>query len=325
MNKIPMCLLFILLFSCKKDGSDCSEECNYYRGLLFQTGFEGTTLTEGKYHQASFTGTDSLLSGYNSWGDFSAHENIGTVHISYEDGTDSERKATITADPELPGNKVLKFQLMKPHINEGFQKKGRVQLNVNENNCISEIYQKVRLRLHPDMEWLKAWDERVAWLSLFEFWNNADWTNEKNPFRVTVNLFKDKKGPVNEMYFHVKGDYKNDCTYCKWNLLWEELGEGFSVPFGEWMDIEIYIKEGDEKNGRFFMAVTPDSGEKIVIFDLICSTQHPDETCPDGFSHLQPMKLYTSDNLINYMKDAGKELSVCWDDWSFSINESKLY
>jgi hypothetical protein len=312
--------MIVVSLGCERNSLNNEEFLCSNSSMVFQTDFESTILILGDYDKEIFASTDSFSSEYINWDQFIAHENIGTVEISYEAGSDSDRKAMIEDDPELMDNKVLLFQIIEPHINEGFRKKGRVQLNVNDNNCITEIYQTVRLRLHPDMACLKNWDERVTWLSLFEFWNNADWTSEDHPFRVTVNLYKDEKGPADAMHFHVKGDFKNECKYCKWNLLWENLGDSFSVPFGEWMEVELYIKEGDDDSGRFFMAVTPDSGEKMVVFDLICSTIHPNETNPDGFAHIQPLKLYTSGDLINYMKDSVKELSVCWDDWYFSIN-----
>jgi hypothetical protein len=69
------------------------------------------------------------------------------------------------------------------------------------------------------------------------------------------------------------------------------------------------------------MAVTPSSGQKITLFDRIIATQHPDEDCPDGFSHIHPLKFYTSDEIIRHMSEAHKTLAIYWDDWEFSINQ----
>jgi hypothetical protein len=242
--------------------------------------------------------------------------------LSYEDGDDSQRLASVVDDPDSPGNNVLKFQIIEPHIKEGSKYKGRVQMNVSKNQCIKEIYQTVRVRLHPDMEYLSEWDKRVYWLSIFEFWNNADWSKEKFPFRVTVNLFKDNAEAGSPLRFHAKSDYKKNCKTCKWHKIWEEEATNFDIPFGEWMEIELYIKEGDEDNGRFYMAVTPAGGSKVELFDITNITQHPKEKCPDGFSHFQPLKFYTSDDNINYMKDGGKELSIYWDDWTLYKNKT---
>jgi hypothetical protein len=320
-NKIILFMCLILLVGCKKDSVNCGVACTYNEQFIFQTGFKGTTFTNAKYGKVDLAGTDTDLSSLNSWEGFMADENIGTVRISYEEGDDSQRLASLVDDPDAAGNEVLKFHIVEPHIKVGSKKKGRVQMNLSGNKCVKEIYQTVRLRLHPDMAQLLQWEERVSWLSLFEFWNNADWTKEKYPFRVTVNLYKDGKGVQNDLRFHVKGDYKKNCKACKFNVEWEEENTSFSIPFGQWMTIELYIKEGDTESGNFYMAVTPDGGSKEVIFNINNTTQHPKEKCPDGFTDFQPLKFYTSDKLINYMKDNNKELSVLWDDWKFYINK----
>ena len=286
---------------------------------MFQTSFNGTSLTNDDYSKVNFSGTDTAYSEFNNWESLEGHSKVGKVQISYEDGEDSERLASIINEG---GNSYMKFQIMEPHIQEGSIDKGRVQLNLYNNQCIKEIYQTVRLKLHPDLAYLKDWEERVSWFSLFEFWNNADWTKEKYPFRVTVNLFKDDKGPVDDMRFHVKGDYKKNCKICKWNIDWEQENTNFSVPFGEWMEIEIHLKEGDENSGKFYMAVTPEGGTKEVIFDLTKRTQHYKEKCPDGFTHFQPLKLYMGDKTIDYMNEGGKEISVFLDDWDFWVNKA---
>jgi hypothetical protein len=312
----------ILIFSCKKKSINCGLECSEQtEELLFQSGFEGTTLTKGEYFDAYFSGMDANYTEKSSWEEFEEHDNIGFAKIGYEDGSDDQRLASIVEDPDSAGNEVLKFQIMEPHIKEGSKKKGRVQLNVSQNNCIKEIYQTIKLKLHPDLAHLKNWQERFSWFSLFEFWNNADWTREKYPFRVTVNLFKEDEGVVDNLYFHAKGDYKKNCKNCKWHKEWEQTGDNFAVPFGKWMEIEMYIKEGDSGSGRFYMAVTPEDGDKVVVFDIANTTQHPKEKCADGFTHTQPLKLYTSDKTVNFMKDVNKELVVYWDDWKFYKNK----
>lgn len=315
-------LVAVGLVACRKKSINCGVDCTYEEALLFQTGFENTTITNDEHSNAQLSGADTDLDSPNDWDGFAAHGNIGRVELNYEDGDDEQRFADIVTDPDNETNKVMRFAIREPHIKEGSKDKGRVQLEVAQNQCLKEVYQTVRLRFHPDMAYLMQWDERVYWLSIFEFWNNADWTREKFPFRVTVNLFKDPTGPVEEMYFHAKGDSKRNCKTCKWHDVWTQEANHFPIPFGQWMEIELYIKEGDENNGRFYMAVTPEGGEKVVVFNVTNYTQHPKEKCADGFTHMQPLKLYTSDKLVNYMKDNNKKLEVFWDDWKFYKNKS---
>jgi hypothetical protein len=306
--------------SCRKDSVNCERDCGTQaEELLFQTGFEQTTLTNGEYENAVFAGADPSLVIPNDWEGLQAHPKIGFVEIGYESGDDLQRKASITDDPDSLGNAVLQYRLVEPHIREGAKRKGRVQMSLHDNNCISEIYQTVRLKLHPDMAYFEQWSERIYWLTLFEFWNNGAWTKEKNTFRVSVNLFKDA-GVGEPLHFRAKSDYQN-CRTCAWKEVWGETATAFSLLYGEWMEIELYLKEGDAGDGRFYMAATPAHGNKTVLFDIHNTTQHPDEDCPDGFTHFEPMKMYTSEENIDYMKDGSKEFSIFWDDWRLYLNK----
>lgn len=314
---VLMFILTITIVSCKKKSINCGVDCgNQNEELIFQTGFEGTVITSGDYENDNLSGTDPNFTSTSSWSDFKAHSKIGFVEISYEDGTDNQRKAAIVEDPDNGSNSVLKYQIFEPHIKEGSNYKGRIQLAVHDNNCINEIYQTIKLKLHPDLVQFQNRADRLYWFTLFEFWNNGAWTKEKYPFRVSVNLFKEE-GAGKPLNFRVKSDYfKNR----KWTEVWGETATSFPVTFGKWLEIELYIKEGDENNGRLYMAVTPENGTKTVLFDISNTTQHPKEKCPDGFTHFEVMKMYLGEDDINYMKNANKDLVIYWDDWKLYTN-----
>ena len=320
MKYLGILVIIIICISCKKKSINCGIECdNQNEELIFQTGFDNTTLTNGEYSNVDFDGTDQNFTEKSDWGEFKSHGKIGYVEIGYEDGDDNQRKASIVNDPDSSGNKVLKYQLLEPHIKEGSNKKGRIQLSVHDNNCIKELYQKVNLKMHPDLVYFTEREERLYWFTLFEFWNNGAWTKEKFPFRVSVNLYKEE-GIGSDLNFRAKSDYQK-CRTCEWKEVWGETATSFPVVFGQWMELEIYLKEGDENEGRFYMAVTPEGGTKNVLFDISNTTQHPKEKCADGFTHFEAMKIYTSDDNINYMTDGNKELSLFWDDWQLYLNK----
>lgn len=309
-------ILFLLSFvSCKKS-LNWNVECDEIEEQIFSTDFSNTEVYEIGKSRDRIRNTDTAQ---NDWDVLLSHNCVGDFHISYEDGTRDQRYAEICPDPLNSENEVLKFKILEPHIREGDHKKGRVQANLNDNKCIKEFYQTVRLYIHPDMEYLKQWEEKVHWLSFFEFWNNANFAGERNPFRITVSLFKTEEGPVEEMYFAAVGD--RDIRLGGWDPIWVEINEDFAVPFGVWMEIELYLLEGDENSGRFYMAVKPDGGEKTVLFDVYNTTQHPREKYPDGYTHINALKLYTSDKLIEFMSDNNKNLEIYWDDWTFYRNK----
>jgi len=303
-----------LCYSCKHKSINCGKDCDEVEEQIFQTGFNNTSISDITDQWKDIHGIDSAYNEYNNWDELDEHPLIGDFKINMEDGTPSQRGFEITSDPEDETNNVLRFYIKEPHIREAAKKKSRVQADVNSNNCIKEFYQTVRVYLPKDMAYLQEWDDSFYWLSIFEIWNNANWTKEKFPFRVNVNITKPEKGKVNSLRLHAKGDVNKRIG--KWVPEWEQTAENFELPIGKWMTIEIYIKEGDNETGRFYLTVTPDGEEKQVVFNITNYTQHPDENCPDGFSHIHPLKFYTSAELTNYMKDAGKNLEIYWDDWS---------
>ena len=324
MNKIVVKLFYItfvtlVFFSCNHKSVNCGKECNDTEELIFQTGFNNASISNLTKDWYDIHGIDTQYTEVNNWDTFEEHPSIGDFKINCGDGTESQRWVKILKDPEDPTNNVLSFRIIEPHQKEPGKMKGRVQADINSNNCIKEYYQTVRLYLHPDMAYLKEWDQTFSWLSLFEFWNNANWTNEKRPFRVTVNVRKENKGSVEKIYLNAKGDsYKG---LGKWDVVWDKTAFNFSLPIGTWMDVEVYIKEGDFSNGRFYMAITPQGKPKQIVFDLVNYTQHPKEKCPDGFSEIHALKFYTSEELINYMKDGEKNLQIYWDDWKIYRNK----
>ena len=101
----------------------------------------------------------------------------------------------------------------------------------------------------------------------------------------------------------------------KYTTLWAETNEEVNVPIGEWFTLEYYYKEGDEKEGRYYLAIKTEKGEEEVIFDLTKITHNTNDPDPDGVSDFNPLKLYTSKGLIDYMKSQGKTLQIYWDDF----------
>jgi len=305
--------LLVCIISCKKKSYNCSKECNTTQELLFQTGFTGTELYKDTKDWYGLSGVDTSFNQVNSWEGFQDHDCIGDIKINYGDGEESQRWARIVPDPDNADNSVLSFRILEPNDKEPGKKKGRVQLDVNRNNCIREYKHSVSFRLHPDMQALEDWNQSFYWLSICEFWNNANWTNEKYPFRVTVNIVKPDKAVGTPLYFHAKADkYKG---FGRWEVVWEQLSDSFEIPFGTWMELELYILEGNASSGKFEMNVTLHESETINLFSITNYTQHPKETCPDGFTEIHPLKFYTSEELVNYLKQHNKSLQVYWDNW----------
>jgi hypothetical protein len=310
-------LLLIFLSSCKKDipNEECKVDCNSNEELIFQTGFESPSVGIPSDEIQYFTGQDDSVSAPNNWStDLDNHPNIGDFSIQYQGGDTTQRYARIVPDPVNSENNTLLYWLKEPNV-DGI--KGRVQANIYDNNCLQEIYHSSRIFLHSDFGLLTNAPETFDWLTIFEYWNNGNWTSEEYPFRISINMEKRDPAIGSSLFFGIHAQ-TFDNGY--WANVWNYDNSNFPIPFNQWLTIEVYFKEGGNNDGKFYFAITPDGGSKVVIFDITNYTHHPDDKCPNGLTHFNPMKLYTSDELLNYMIANNGILQIYWDDFKLWKN-----
>jgi Secretion system C-terminal sorting domain len=282
--------------------------------LIFHSGFEPNVLDTTNGVTSDIFGIDNSVSPPNDWiFDLEGHPNIGDFSIQYQGGDDTMRFAKIIQDPNNPTNNVLHYWLKYPNVGGT---KGRIQANLYGNTNLTEISQKVKLYLPSDWNIIKNSGGQVGWLTVMEFWNNVPTQDTIHPFRITLGIFKLDANST-ELNFSIEAQMMP--TSPPWPIVWEENDTTFSVPVDQWMTIEYYFKEGNASTGRFVMAVTPDGGQREVIFDVTNFTHHPNDPSPDGLARFNPMKLYTSNTVIDYVRNNGGVLQVYWDD--FEINK----
>jgi hypothetical protein len=157
---------------------------------------------------------------------------------------------------------------------------------------------------------LKNYPDEFSWLTIFEVWNNRTWGGTPNAYRLTVSIIK-TSAESQDLIFRVKGDDHGRRGYTR---LWTEINEDYPIPVGQWLDLEFYLKEGDNETGRFYMTMTPEGAEKIVLFDLHEYTHNSSDPAPNGISLWNPIKLYTSWDLATFAKENDKTIQVYWDD-----------
>lgn len=289
--------------------------------LIFNSGFQGTSqvVSTSNGQIEDIVGVDDAFNAPNDWvNDFEGHPNIGEFRLYYEAGNTSQRFARIVDDPTCPEhNEILHFMLAEPNVPNSH---GRIQADIYNNNGLKEIYQVARVYLHPDFNTLKEYPSRIYWMTIFELWNDAGWYNPEWPFRVSMHIEKPSHTPGGNLHFHVDGQQKSPGGGSSWSSIWKSTNMEIEVPVGQWMTMEIYVKEGDADNGRFYVAITPDEGVRKVIFDITNSTHHPLDPNPDGFTDFNPMKLYTSREILQFMQDRNKGLQIYWDDYELWKN-----
>jgi hypothetical protein len=311
---ISLYLFAALMFAACKQGEQVKNKESDGQ-LIFQSGFENDSKVISKGSDADIIGVDKSLPDHNDWvNDLDNNPNIGNFNLQYQGGDSTMRFAKIIAEPGNRDNHVLQFWLDQPNVNG---QKGRIQGNLYGNNGLYEFYQSERIFLTDDFNAIKNYPDKISWLTIAEFWNNITWSQTvPYGFRITLGLGKPVSSP-SDLYFILDAQ---DCQLFpdgsqKYTTIWSETNQTMKVPIGKWFTLEYYYKEGDARDGRFYLAITPEAGLKYVIFDLTKITHNTEDPKPDGVGDFNPIKLYTSKGLINYMKDQGKTLQIYWDDF----------
>ncbi|HLP72271.1 MAG TPA: hypothetical protein VK155_05155 [Bacteroidales bacterium] len=283
--------------------------------LIFQSGFEQASTVVPLRADADISGSDKSVKNHNDWvNDLDNNPFIGNFNLQYQGGDSTQRYAAIVPEPGNPSNHVLKFWLNEPNVNGS---KGRIQANIYGNKGLYGFTQSVRVFLHDDFNTVRTYPDKISWLTISEFWNNITW-DQKVPyrFRITLGIGKPVK-EESDLYFIIDAE---DCQLFengrqRYDKVWAEINKDVKVPIGKWFTMEYYYKEGNAETGRFYMSVTPEGGKKQVIFDLKKFTHNTEDPAPDGVGDYNPMKLYTSKGLIDYMHSKGKTLQIFWDDF----------
>jgi hypothetical protein len=290
--------------------------------LLFRSGFEpgarvipmGNPLTEND----KIIGRDDSVAPPNDWvQDIDNSDRLGFFSLHYQGGDTTIRRARIVPEPGNPDNHVLLFEIREPWVNRYGQDMARVQANIydtfpnSQMESIYELYQEVRLFLPEDIEILRDYPDRITFLMFMEFWNNHSWDNAPYPFRISLGMGKPRPGS-GDLYFMV--DAEDYVTPSQRRKIWSDLATAVPIPFGTWMTLEVYVREGGEEDGYFFMAMTSEGGERKVLFNTRNYTHNTTDPAPEGITHWNPMKLYTSRELVEYLRDSGTSLRFYWDD-----------
>ncbi|TCN59567.1 hypothetical protein D0809_06575 [Flavobacterium circumlabens] len=294
--------------------------------LLFKSGFQGgTQVSTISSNRDDIIGDDygydwtSTLQGSSSlFNDF---------YINYESGASTDRIASIVQTPNTDPAifaKSMQFKIDNattcyapspsyPNGNCKARISGELFSRTPQNT--KEYYQKVKVYL-PDWQYLEQSTAPVAggWFILWEMGNDPLLYNK---FKANLQIRKAISGSTGALRFYVKGEntYNNAIN---WSTLWEYLNTSFQVPTNKWMTIEIYMKEGDASNGRFYVTATPDGESTSVICNIYGTTYNINNTV-NGFETFNPMKAYCSSEVIDAFKNNGKSLKVLFDDleiWS---------
>jgi hypothetical protein len=273
--------------------------------LLLSTDFEGASVEPAK---AANKQTD-MLSVKLPTGQ------PAQIPIFYESGNASGRFAKVIPDPTSPSNHVLQFWLKDAQVKgqrAGYSK-GRVQLAFSQMQ-FTEAAAKFRMYLPPDLEAYRSFPEENTWFTIDEMWFGARWEGDSRPFRITISIVK-PKGAGQPLYFAATGE-RAGTREGQWVDVWHAVDPSFEVPIGQWMDMELGYRQGDAATGRFYLAVKRSSDPKSVrVLDVKNWTYHPDAAQPVPMTSWNPLKVYTSEAIIDHVSQTGGAVQVLFDDF----------
>ena len=301
--------------------------------LIFQSGFEpGTSIVDQGSQFADIVGTDNSVAAPHDWvTDLEDHPNVGDFRLQYQDLDDNQqgdRRAELVGDPTGSGQgQVLKYWIVDDHVTFG---RGRIQTNnYGAPEGMKEYYQRAKLYLPSEsFTPLIQNDDAFDFLTITEIWNNNNWNPafgepDAYPYRLKVNITK-YPGAGQPLVLNATGEQQS--RPCCWgegdDKKWQAIST-YSLPLDTWLDIEIYIKEGDATTGKFQLALTPEGGTKQMLVDVTGWTHHPDDPDPDGIRYSNPLKMYTnSASTIDKVVAAGDSLKYYWDDFELWNNKT---
>ncbi len=314
--------------------------------LLFQTGFEPPSRGLPADAHEVLTGVGQSGGPPDDWAVFNRHlppshpwsarlasrretqataagPRLGYFDIQYLGGTIAERFARVIEDPTCPGNHVLHFCIMQANERYPGGAKARVQACIYENRDVTALCSRVRLYLHPDLAALREWDVGFNWLTLQEYWFDPGWAGGEHTFRISLGLCREPGAGRKELHFNIHGQPvpEKGATplprYSGWDRpTWEHVARDFAVSTGVWMECETGYRMGDADTGRFWFRVRPQGGDWKDVFTVNDWTCNPRSAGPQPLYGWNPMKLYTSSALVDYVRARGGRPQVYWDDFS---------
>jgi len=295
---------------------------------LFDTGYEANEAV----------GCDSIRCGESSlayskllfyipqantdWESWDTGDLKGIMDVYYEvDAPPISRSARIVDDPTEVGNRVLRLQVRDATIDADYQGhfKGRVQTVAHLNQPVPELYYRERVYLHPDFSLLMSYpaDGDQWWLGvgLQEMRAGTPPAGDPYSFLMNVTLVPDFTANVFRMAIQGKKKALGDSH---WTVVWYATDREAILPLGEWLTIETAYKQGDAYTGRFVVVVWREGGsEPIIVLNRTTWTYNPDSPVPVALNAWNgPQKLYSSDNVIHYIRDQGGVAQIYFDDFS---------
>jgi hypothetical protein len=226
----------------------------------------------------------------------------------------------IVADPTNTNRNVLYAQVIDD--NPTISSVARAQMSIRFNSDVNlPIYHTShRMYLHPDVQYFTNYSSSITWFTIVEIWNQyvSTWGGSTSgSARWGLSIFKDS-GAGQSLYWRLKADYMQPETMHDVRM-WTYYNRTVPIPTGKWFTLDIYMKRGDNADGRMTITLTPDGEQSQIMFDVANSTQYPGH--PEiPLSSWQPFKLYLNDTYLDWMRLNNKKIAAYYNDFKWYVN-----
>ena len=242
------------------------------------------------------------------------NKSTGKIWINYGTLDLNAAIAQVEDAPKKRGKNALHFKIMSPNVEKDGKKiKSRIQIEFAKIPGFKSFVSEVSVFLPTSMKELNNYPNAITWLTLQEFWN-APVSDTGKTFRITIGLRKSKEGKI---YFEYRSQ---DYIGGKFINVARSDNDSCKVPIGRWFRLRTEIIEGDKDSGFFCLTIKDGKEEKVIyrfktqtMATVFCEKQYPRQ----GFTSLHPIKLYTSAQLTEWMKERGCAIEAYFTDWKF--------
>lgn len=279
------------------------------RTFLISTSFDDVKVDQVKRRLVAAKPTDASL--FDTFQD----RKKGKIYINYESSDTIAAIAQVKDAPEMEGKRALYFKINSPNVEkEGKRTKSRIQVDMVKRPGLKSFISEVSVFLPLTMNELNNYPYPITWLTLQEFWD-APPNDKGTTFRISLGLWKSKTG---KLHFGFKAQ-----DYIDKRFIDVEKGdvERLEVPIGRWFRLRTELKEGDQHSGFMKVSMVDGRQDRVLykrkmqtMATVFCEKKYPRQ----GFTLIQPIKLYTSARLTDWMKDRGCAIEAYFTDWKFN-------
>ena len=259
-------------------------------------------------------------SGYKFNGWPNLYSQVNDIYLNNLASSDSYAYQQMVPDPAGSGRTVMMGRILDSDPSQPATSRAQMTISYKSTMNLSVYHSSHRMYIHPDLKYLEQYPGVADWFSLVEIWNAHDATMDGDgagSARWGLSLHK-SSAVGSPLFWHLYGEYMQPASKA-YQDFWAYDNKTFAVPFGQWFNLDIYLKRGEGTAGQMIITVTPDGGATTTVFNINGTTSYPGK--PNLYlEDWQPFKLYIGDQWMDWMRGNGKYMAIYYNDYKWYKN-----